>query len=168
MACAYLGIGANLGARVRTCLRAVEALAGLAGTRVCARSGLYETEPLGVTDQPRFVNLAVQLETGLAPEDLLAALQAIERDLGRRPGDRWGPRVIDLDLLFYDQRVIDAPGLCLPHPRLAERRFVLAPLAEIAPELRHPILGHSMSKLLADLGDAGGWVRALDDSVNSA
>jgi 2-amino-4-hydroxy-6-hydroxymethyldihydropteridine diphosphokinase len=136
---AFVGLGANLGAREETIGRAVELLAQEPDIDVVAVSDLRETDPVGVLDQPRFLNGVVALETELRPHALLDVLLRIERDLGRvRDGTRWGPRTIDLDLLVYGDEVVDEPGLRVPHPRLHERRFALEPLAELAPELLIP------------------------------
>jgi 2-amino-4-hydroxy-6-hydroxymethyldihydropteridine diphosphokinase len=133
MTVAYVGIGANLGDREQAIRRAAK----LIGAR--RLSTIIETEPWGVTDQPRFLNAAAELETELAPRELLDELLRVERELGRvRDGSRWGPRAIDLDLLVYGAETIDEPGLAVPHPYLAERLFVLEPLAELAPTLVVP------------------------------
>jgi 2-amino-4-hydroxy-6-hydroxymethyldihydropteridine diphosphokinase len=142
---AYVGLGANLGERELTLRRAVELLVEEDGVDVVAVSELRETEPVGVVDQPRFLNGVAAVETSLAPRKLLVALLRIERVLGRvRNGTRWGPRIVDLDLLVYGDEQIDEPGLRLPHPRVHERRFALEPLAELDPELdiagRGPVL----------------------------
>jgi 2-amino-4-hydroxy-6-hydroxymethyldihydropteridine diphosphokinase len=136
---AFVGLGANLGRRERTLLQAVELLGNEDGVEVVALSRLRETDPVGVKDQPRFLNAAVLLETTLLPRELLDVLLRIERELGRvRDGTRWGPRVIDLDLLAYGSEVVDEPGLHVPHSRLHERRFALEPLAELDPDLEIP------------------------------
>jgi 2-amino-4-hydroxy-6-hydroxymethyldihydropteridine diphosphokinase len=134
---AYIGLGSNLGDREDNLRAALERLAEFGRVRV---SSLRETEPVGVTDQPRFLNAAAELVTELSPQDLLARLLEIERELGRDRARerRWGPRTIDLDLLLYGDQVLDEPGLTVPHPRLDERRFVLEPLHELAPELSLP------------------------------
>ena len=122
--------------------------------RVRAVSNWFETDPVGYTEQPRFVNAATVLETGLAPAELLEALLAIERRMGRdrsAAAIRKGPRVIDLDLLLFDGLVLETPALSLPHPEMHRRRFVLEPLAEIAPAWVHPVLGLTMAELLAQL-----------------
>jgi 2-amino-4-hydroxy-6-hydroxymethyldihydropteridine diphosphokinase len=130
---AYVGLGANLGRREETIRRAVEALAATPGTCVVAVSALRETDPVGpVTEQPRFLNGALALDTSLSARELLERLLEVERCLGRtREGPPGGPRTIDLDLLVYGDERIDEPGLQVPHPRLRERRFVLEPLAEL-------------------------------------
>lgn len=148
---AYVGLGANLGRREETLRRAVELLGGLKGVAVVALSSLRVTEPVGVVDQPPFLNGAVAIETDLSPRDLLEALLEIERTLGRiRDSSRWGPRRIDLDLLLYGGEVVEEPGLSVPHPRLSERRFALEPLAELDPNLEIPGVG-KVSTLLAAL-----------------
>jgi 2-amino-4-hydroxy-6-hydroxymethyldihydropteridine diphosphokinase len=161
---AAIGLGANLpsaaGAPAETIAAAIDRLARYG--HVTARSGLYRTAPVGYTDQPAFVNAAVLLETELAALPLLDALLGIERSFGRNraAGPPKGPRTLDLDLLLYSRSrlcepggdlVLDDPALTLPHPAMHDRRFVLAPLAEIAPEWRHPELGQTISELLADL-----------------
>jgi 2-amino-4-hydroxy-6-hydroxymethyldihydropteridine diphosphokinase len=145
---AFVGLGANLGRREDTLLHAVELLGAEDGVDVVALSRFRETDPVGVEDQPRFLNGAVLLETTLLPRELLDALLRIERELGRvRDGTRWGPRVIDLDLLAYGTEVVDEPGLRVPHPRLHQRRFALEPLAELDPDLEIPGRGR-VSELL--------------------
>ena len=148
---AYVGLGANLGPREATLLRAVDLLAAESGIEVLELSSFRETEPVGVIDQPRFVNGAVAVDTTLAPRELLDTLLRVERELGRvRDEARFGPRTIDLDLLVYADEAVDEPGLRVPHPRLHERRFALEPLAELDPELEIPGLG-PVSTLLARL-----------------
>jgi len=142
---AYVGLGANLGDREATIRAAVAQLPGLV-----AVSPLHETDPVGVIDQPPFLNGVAALETELPPRELLDVLLAVERRLGRERGERWGPRTIDLDLLLYGDEVIDEDGLTVPHPRLRERRFVLEPLAGLAPKLVVPGLG-GVEELLAEL-----------------
>ena len=145
---AYVALGANLGDRERTLRAAVDALAAEDGIEVVAVSTLRETEPVGVGEQPRFLNGAAELETTLTARELLARLLAVEQRFGRVriPGER-GPRTLDLDLLLYGDEVIDEPGLAVPHPRLHERSFVLEPLAELAPGLVVPGRGDVESLL---------------------
>ena len=150
MTLAYVGLGANLGAREETLRHAVERLGEAEGVDVLAVSSLRETEPVGVVDQPPFLNGAVQLETSLPPRELLDLLLAIERSLGRVRGARWGPRLVDLDLLLYGSEIVDEPGLRIPHLRLHERRFALEPLAELDAWLEIPGRA-SVSALLAEL-----------------
>ena len=136
---AYLGVGANLGNREETIERALELVGRQKGVEVVAVSALRETEPVGFTDQPRFLNGAAAIETDLEPRELLEALLTVERTLGRtRDGPRFGPRTIDLDLLVFGDREVSEPGLTVPHPRLAERAFALEPLAELDPHLEIP------------------------------
>jgi 2-amino-4-hydroxy-6-hydroxymethyldihydropteridine diphosphokinase len=142
---AYVGLGANLGDREATIRAALEALPGLVGV-----SKLRETDPVGVVDQPPFLNAAAALETELTPRDLLDTLLAVECELGRERRERWGPRTIDLDLLLYGDETIDEPGLTVPHPRLHERRFALEPLLDLDPELAIPGRGR-VANLLAGL-----------------
>lgn len=153
MANVYVALGTNLGDRQANLQTALDRLGAVVTIRMV--SPVYETEPWGVTDQPKFLNMAVVGETALEPDALLAALKRIEGDMGRTETVRYGPRVIDLDILFYDDRVVHNAQLEIPHPRLAERRFVLAPLADIAPDFKHPVLGLSVRELLGRLPDEG-------------
>ena len=146
---AYVGLGANLGPREVTLLRAVDLLAAADGVEVVAVSHLRETEPVGVVDQPPFLNGAVAIDTSLSARELLEVLLEIERALGRVRGERWGPRTVDLDLLVYGEETLDEPGLRVPHPRLAERRFALEPLADLDPALAVPGLGDVSAALAA-------------------
>jgi 2-amino-4-hydroxy-6-hydroxymethyldihydropteridine diphosphokinase len=145
-------LGSNLGDRAALLRRAASAIAAAVGP-IEAQSAVYETPPMYITDQPPFLNAAVRVRTDLTPHAALAALLTIERDLGRARSQRFGPRLIDLDLLLYDDLILDADDLTLPHPRLTERRFALAPLADIAPTWRHPRLGLTASALLSACPD---------------
>ena len=147
---AYVGLGANLGPREVTLLRAADLLAAADGVEVVAVSQLRETDPVGVVEQPPFLNGAIALDTSLSPRAVLELLLEIEEELGRVRGERWGPRTVDLDLLVYGDKRVDEDGLHVPHPRLHERRFALEPLAELDPELVIPGLG-SVSALLDGL-----------------
>jgi 2-amino-4-hydroxy-6-hydroxymethyldihydropteridine diphosphokinase len=138
---AYIGLGSNLDGPEGRIARAIESLDALPGTRVTSSSSLYRSAPLGPAGQPDYLNAVVAIRTSLGAHDLLDRLKAIEREQGRGPGPRWGPRVIDLDLLVYGDAVIDEPGLAVPHPGIAQRNFVLLPLREIAPDLEVHGLG---------------------------
>jgi 2-amino-4-hydroxy-6-hydroxymethyldihydropteridine diphosphokinase len=157
---AYIGLGSNLADPRAQVERAVAALRHLPGSRLLQRSPLYASAPWGVVDQPEFVNAVAAIETSLPARDLMQALLAIEREAGRvRGGARWGPRILDLDLLLYGDAVIDEPGLHVPHPYLHERAFVLLPLADVASQLVLP--GRGPVAVLAAAADTSG-LRRLD------
>lgn len=143
----YLSLGSNVGNREVNLKAAVN---GLESARVHVRraSPVYETEPVDYKNQPWFLNLVIEAETKLMPEQLLQKTLRIERDLGRTRKIPKGPRTIDIDILFYGHAVVQSPGLEIPHPRLAQRRFVLAPLADLAPDLRHPVTGRTVREML--------------------
>lgn len=165
MAVAYLGLGSNLGDRLANLQRALALLSRLG--RVEAVSSLYETVPVGgPPGQAPYYNAVCCLATELPPRELLRALKEIEGELGRRPGPRWGPRPLDLDILLYDDRVVQEAGLEVPHPRLGERAFALVPLAELAPGVRHPVTGETVEGMLEGVVREGvalvagpGWER---------
>jgi 2-amino-4-hydroxy-6-hydroxymethyldihydropteridine diphosphokinase len=150
----YIGIGSNLGDRKANAVEAVDRMSKLPGTRLVRASSLYESEPLGDA-KTWFVNSVIEIETEFAPDDLLRRLKAIEKAMGRKrvKGKRWGSRVIDLDILLSDHDVVEKRSLKIPHPEMHKRRFVLLPLAELAPHVVHPQLGLSVSALLANVKD---------------
>ena len=153
MAIVYLGIGSNLGDRQANCAQAIEHLKDK-GIKVTKVSSMHETEPWGLKEQPKFINMAAEAETSLSPEELLTALKDIEKTMGRKDALRWGPRIIDIDILFYDDIVISMEHLEIPHPLLHTRDFVLAPLSEIAADKMHPVLGKSIGQLKEELINA--------------
>ncbi|NWF53516.1 MAG: 2-amino-4-hydroxy-6-hydroxymethyldihydropteridine diphosphokinase [Syntrophaceae bacterium] len=159
---AYIGIGSNLGNKRGNIHRAVKALGADPGNRRVRCSPLYATEPVGKKDQDWFVNGVISLETSLSPRELLELLLGIEKKMGRVRGEKWGPRTIDLDILFYEDQILKEPDLQVPHPRLQERKFVLLPLRDLAPDWVHPALGKTVSRLLAEL-DTQEWVIPLDE-----
>jgi 2-amino-4-hydroxy-6-hydroxymethyldihydropteridine diphosphokinase len=148
----YLGIGTNLGDREANLQRAVDLLPG-AGVTPRRVSSTYETKPMYVTDQPMFLNIVLEGETGSFPRILLKRLKQIERLMGRKNTVEKGPRIIDIDILLFGKFVVNAPELVIPHPHMAERRFVIEPLAELAPDLRHPVSRLRMKEILGKLLD---------------
>lgn len=152
MALVYLGLGANLGARRQTLRRTLADLPVAIGGPILRVSRLYQSAPWGVTNQPPFLNLALAAETPLEPRPLLAAVKRLEVAAGRRPSARWGPRLLDIDILLYDDQTVAEPDLTIPHPRLLQRRFVLQPLADIWPA-GQPLLGRPLAARLADVAD---------------
>jgi len=150
----YIGIGSNLGDRKANTLEAIDRVSRLPATRLVRASSLYESEPLG-NAKTWFVNSVIEIETEFPPDELLRKLKAMEKAMGRKPvkGKRWGSRVIDLDILLSNQDIVDKRSLKIPHPEMHKRRFVLLPLAELAPHVVHPQLGQSVSALLANVKD---------------
>lgn len=148
----YLSLGSNLGDRAVNLARGIDALPEV-GVRALRRSSIYETEPVDFLAQPWFLNCVIEVQTSLGPGELLEKLQSIERKLGPQKDFARGPRILDLDILFYGDDVVHETGLVIPHPRLADRRFVLVPLVEIAPGFRHPALHKSAAELLAATKD---------------
>ena len=158
-----ISLGSNLGDRVLNCKKALEEISGFA--KILRVSSVYETEPVGNESQPDFINCAAEIETALSPYDLLGRLREIEEKLGRVRDERWGPRVIDIDIIFYDDLVIDTEELTIPHVSAHARRFVLEPVCEISPMLVHPGFGVRVYVLLNDLDDEKKVVRSGDPST---
>jgi 2-amino-4-hydroxy-6-hydroxymethyldihydropteridine diphosphokinase len=158
----FLAIGANLGDRAANLQQALAALAPHVTVLAC--SPIYETDPWGYTEQPAFLNQVVQAQTSLSPRELLHHIKDIETRLGRAPSIRYGPRLIDIDILFYGDTVLDSPPLTIPHPRLHERAFVLIPLADLAPQWVHPVFGQRIATLLENLNRTG--VRLYTPGLN--
>jgi 2-amino-4-hydroxy-6-hydroxymethyldihydropteridine diphosphokinase len=156
----FLGLGSNVGSREKFLNNAVAALKRLRDTKVIWASPVYETDPVGKTDQPKFLNAAVEIETCVAPKELFQEVKAMEKALGRTDGERWGPREIDIDILVYDGVVFQDEELTVPHARMEERRFVLVPLHDLDPDLVHPVNGMTVAELLSACRDAGRVVQS--------
>lgn len=148
---AFIGIGSNLGVPTENCEKAIRLLTANTEIEVVAQSCLYESEPVGKTDQNWFVNAVVAIKTSLTPEALLDAVLTIEKELGRERREKWGPRIIDLDLLSYENHVASSIDLTLPHPEMTKRRFVLLPLSEFAGDYLHPVENKTILDLLQEL-----------------
>jgi len=148
---AYIAIGSNLGDRIANVKKAVLRAADEVKATLVFMSSFYETEPWGIKEQPAFVNAVMGVETELPPAALLAHLKSVEAGMGRQETERWGPRVIDLDIIFYGGLVMDEKGLKIPHPAAHERAFVMVPLAEIAPDFIHPVIGKSAADIAKSL-----------------
>jgi 2-amino-4-hydroxy-6-hydroxymethyldihydropteridine diphosphokinase len=152
MSIVYLGIGSNLGNREGNCKRALELIENK-GILIRKKSSLYETVPWGIKDQPLFLNMVIAIETELRPKELLKVLQDLETEVGRVKSFKWGPRKIDLDILLYDDLIFHDDTLTIPHPLMHKRDFVLRPLHEIAPDVKHPLLKLTAGRLLQELRD---------------
>ena len=150
---AYIGIGSNLGASMKNCRNAIEILSRVEGIKLLKTSSFYKTEPVGIEDQDYFINAVVEIKTDLSVHDLMQTLRKIENDMGRVREMKGGPRIIDLDLLFYGQLIVSEQNLTVPHPEIHKRRFVLEPLCEIASYFIHPSFGVSIRGLKDRLSD---------------
>ncbi len=150
---AYIGIGSNLGTPGENCIEAIEKISNTKDIKIISRSSFYQTEPIGEVQQDWFVNSAIKIKTNLSPTHLLSALLNIESAMGRTREEKWGPRLIDLDLLFYGNLILRKKGLTLPHPEILKRKFVLIPMSEIAENLVHPTLKKTIKILLQESSD---------------
>jgi 2-amino-4-hydroxy-6-hydroxymethyldihydropteridine diphosphokinase len=158
---AYIGVGSNVGNRKANCLKAFDFLADTG--RVIGVSSLYYTEPVGYKEQENFINAVVSIETDLSARELLDACRSIEDRLGRKRTRRWGPRTIDLDILLYGDQMMNQSHIVIPHPLMAARKFVLAPLVEIAPDVMHPVLHKTAEQLLRELKDTSRVMKCRSD-----
>lgn len=149
----YIGIGSNQGDKYKNCMLAIEDICASEKNRLLEQSSCYLTEPWGYREQDDFINLVIELQTSFSPLDLLFFLQGVERKLAKKKNGKWGPRTIDLDILFYNDQRLESSQLIIPHPLLHQRGFVLLPLKEIAPHLIHPVFNQTVSQLLDRLSD---------------
>ena len=150
---AYIGIGSNLGDRYKNCTVAIDTICASESIRLLEQSSFYLTEPWGFKEHDDFINLVIKIRTSLSPQQLFCFLQEAERNLGKKETVKWGPRTIDLDILFYNGQTLEVPQLTIPHPLLHQRGFVLIPLQEIDPHLTHPVFSRTVSQLLDSLSD---------------
>ena len=150
-----VGVGSNIGNRVEICCAAIERLRHHPAIEDLEVSPFFETDPVGVTDQPPFINLVIGMRTTLSPHELLKTLKSLETELGRVYRYRWGPREIDLDILLYDDTVVETNDLRIPHPEMHKRAFVLVPACEVSPEWEHPLLKKTLAQLLSGLSREG-------------
>ena len=150
---AYIGIGSNLGTPEKNCTKAIEKISSTKDIKIISKSSFYQTEPIGGVQQGWFVNSAIEIKTDLSPENLLSVLLNLELAMGRIRKEKWGPRLIDLDLLLYGNLVLENKGLTLPHPEIQNRKFVLIPMCEIAENLIHPTLKKTIKTLLQESSD---------------
>jgi len=144
----FIGLGSNQGEKIKNCEQAIEEILKLEGAFLLSRSSWYYSEPWGREDQDWFINGVIQIRTELCPDELLMKFKEIEKRLGRKNREKWGPRVIDIDILFYDNLSFESPEMEIPHPRILERNFVLIPFAEIAPQFVHPVFKKTIKELL--------------------
>ena len=149
----YIGIGSNQGNKYENCVLAIESICSHKKNNLLKQSSLYLTEPWGYKEQDDFINAVIKIETSLSPLNLLSILQSIERKLGKKKNGKWGPRTIDLDILFYNNQTLESPQLTIPHPLLHQRGFVLIPLKEIDHHLKHPVFNQTVSQLFDRLND---------------
>ncbi|MBF0633445.1 MAG: 2-amino-4-hydroxy-6-hydroxymethyldihydropteridine diphosphokinase [Nitrospinae bacterium] len=157
----FLSLGANLGDRVWAIDKAIGLILSEEGITDAGRGRFYETEPQGIKDQPWFLNTAIAINTDKPPSVLLGFLQGVEKAVGRVGGEAGGPRVVDIDIIFYGSQTVNAPGLAIPHPRAFERKFVLAPLADIAPDFVYPGRGKTVSQTLKEVSENGQGIRLV-------
>ena len=150
---AYIGIGSNLGTPEENCTKAIKKISSTKDIKIISKSSFYQTAPIGNIEQNWFINSAIKIDTQLTPRELLSALLSIESEMGRIRKEKWGPRLIDLDLLFYDNLILNQKGITLPHPEIQKRKFVLIPLHEIAEDLIHPTLKKTIKTLLKESPD---------------
>jgi 2-amino-4-hydroxy-6-hydroxymethyldihydropteridine diphosphokinase len=156
----FLGLGSNLGERQVFLQRAVDSLRSVPAIKIIWSSSVYETDPYGKTDQPRFLNAVLEVETSLPPDALFRHTKQIEQQIGRTSSERWGPREIDIDLLLYDGLVFTDGSVTVPHPELPRRKFVLIPLRELAPDLVHPVSGLTVEELASECTGKGRVVKS--------